>query len=104
MSPIYRRPPLAAFSVSGAARLTGKTRLVRRYAIELLPYEPDEGEGFTVLCPSLPGVVTQGNSIEQCHERAQEAILVYLETLRDIGRPIPESDPPGDQTIHVVLD
>ncbi|MFO1163450.1 MAG: type II toxin-antitoxin system HicB family antitoxin [Reyranellaceae bacterium] len=80
--------------------------VTRRYAIELLPFEEDEGKGFTVLCPSLPGLVTQGASLQQCLERAEEAILCYIETLKDFDDPIPPSDAvdSGKTMITVCLD
>lgn len=59
-----------------------------RYTIVL---EPDEEEGgFTVTVPALPGVVTQGQTVEECRERAVEAIELYLETLTDAGKPVPQ--------------
>ena len=36
--------------------------------------EPAEEGGYTVTVPALPGCVTQGETISQCIERAQEAI------------------------------
>jgi predicted RNase H-like HicB family nuclease len=85
---------------------TGKVRrdrapVARRYALELLPYEEDEGEGFTVLCPSLPGLVTQGASLQQCLERAEEAILLYVEVLNDFDKPIPPSD--ADDSSRIMI-
>lgn len=82
---------------------SGKAPLTRRYAIELLP--DDDGDGFTVLCPSLPGLVTQGDTIEECREHAEDAILGYLEALRDLRWPIPPSDDaaPGKTLISVRL-
>jgi antitoxin HicB len=66
-----------------------------RYTIVLEP-DPDEG-GYTVTVPALPGVVTQGDTVEQCRERALEAIELYLETLVAAGRPVPEGDAPADE-------
>ncbi len=61
---------------------------MRKYTIIL---EPDTEEGgYTVTVPSLPGCITQGETIEQCIERAQEAIAGYIESLRISGEDIPE--------------
>jgi predicted RNase H-like HicB family nuclease len=46
-----------------------------RFAVLL---EPDELGGFTVLVPSLPGVVTQGESVEEALENARDAIALTL--------------------------
>ncbi|MFO1163451.1 MAG: type II toxin-antitoxin system HicB family antitoxin [Reyranellaceae bacterium] len=77
--------------------------LMRCYVIDLLP--DDEGDGFTVLCPSLPGLVTQGDTIDECLEHAQDAILGHLAALRDLRWPIPPSDEaaPGKTLISVRL-
>ncbi len=61
---------------------------MRTYSIVLQPDE-DEG-GYTVLVPALPGCVTQGDSVEECVARAQEAIIGYIESLVAHGEPVPE--------------
>jgi len=61
---------------------------MRKYTIIL---EPDlEEGGFTVTVPALPGCVTQGETIEECIERAREAIAGYIESLIADGEPVPE--------------
>jgi predicted RNase H-like HicB family nuclease len=55
--------------------------------------EPDTEEGgYTVTVPALPGCITQGESIEQCIERAQEAIIGYIESLRAACEEVPEEN------------
>ncbi len=52
---------------------------MRKYTIVL---EPDTEEGgYTVTVPALPGCITQGDTIEQCIERAKEAIAGYMRAL-----------------------
>ena len=61
---------------------------MKKYTIIL---EPDlEEGGYTVTVPALPGCITQGETIEQCIERAQEAIAGYIESLREAGEAVPE--------------
>lgn len=61
---------------------------MKRYTIIL---EPDMEEGgYTVLVPALPGCITQGETLEQCIERAKEAITGYIESLQAHGEPVPE--------------
>ena len=57
------------------------------YTILLDPNE-DEG-GFTVTVPALPGIVTQGDTVEEAREMARDAIALYLEDLVADGEPIP---------------
>lgn len=40
--------------------------------------------------PSLPGCHTQGETKEEALEMIKEAIEVYILTLQDMGKPIPE--------------
>ena len=50
---------------------------------------PDETGGYVVTCPALPGLVTEGDTIEEAREMAVDAIRGYLESLRLDGEPIP---------------
>ena len=52
--------------------------------------EPDEDGGFFVIVPALPGCFTRGRTIEECLERAVEAIEVHIAGLRADGQPVPE--------------
>ena len=60
----------------------------RRYTILIDPDEEDGG--FTVTVPALPGVVTQGETVDECIERAREAIALHIEGLLARGLPVPE--------------
>ena len=61
---------------------------MREYTIIL---DPDvEDGGYTVTVPLLPGCITQGDTVEECVDRAKEAIELYLESLAGRGQPIPE--------------
>ncbi len=51
--------------------------------------EPAEEGGYIVYIPSLPGCVTQGETVEEALEMAKDAIYGYLETLKEIGEEIP---------------
>ena len=50
--------------------------------------EPQEGGGFTVLVPSLPEVVTEGDDQTEALANAQEAILAVVSYRRENGIPI----------------
>lgn len=52
-------------------------------------FEPAEEGGFVVTCPALPGLVTEGDTIEEARENALDAIRGYLESLRKDGLPVP---------------
>lgn len=50
---------------------------------------PDEDGGFVVTCPALPGLVTEGETLEEARGMAADAILGYLESLQIDGLPAP---------------
>ena len=56
--------------------------------------EPEEDGGFFVVVPALPGCFTRGGTIEECRERAVEAIEVHIAGLRADGEPVPEEAGP----------
>ena len=53
-------------------------------------FEPAEEGGYTVHVPALPGLWTQGDTLEEAREMAREAIAGYIEGLVKTGEPIPE--------------
>jgi antitoxin HicB len=63
---------------------------MRKYTIIL---DPDPNEGmYTVTVPTLPGCITQGHTVAECIERAQEAIAGYIEALEAAGESVPEEN------------
>ena len=68
------------------------------YRVPLVLTPQPEG-GFTVTSPALPGLVTEGDSLEEALANAQDALRATLELYEDIGRPIPSGlvqDPQAD--------
>ena len=61
----------------------------RKFTYKIHLKREPEG-GFTVTVPSLPGCVTWGKDYNHALEKAREAIEGFLETLMDLGKPIPE--------------
>lgn len=63
---------------------------MRKYKYTII-LDPDiEEGGYTVTVPALPGCITQGETVEQCIERAHEAIEGFIESLLADGQPVPE--------------
>ena len=72
-------------------------------------FEPDEEVGgYTVTCPALPGLVTEGDTLEEARDRAAGAIRCYLESLRKDGLPLPLGEAhdaePIRESVTVVLE
>lgn len=61
---------------------------MRRYTVVLIP-DPEDG-GYTLTVPALPGLVTQGDSLEDALAMAREAIAFHLECLVEEGEAIPD--------------
>jgi predicted RNase H-like HicB family nuclease len=49
-------------------------------------FEPQDEGGYRVYAPELPGLHTQGDSLEDATENAREALALYIEGLREDGR------------------
>ena len=59
---------------------------MRRYTILVTP----EDGAYVVDVPALPGCYSIGDTLDEAIQNAQEAIALYLETLKSRGEPIPE--------------
>lgn len=51
-------------------------------------FEPQDEGGYHVYAPDLPGLHTQGDSLEEAIQNAEEALQLYVEGLREEGRPV----------------
>lgn len=52
-------------------------------------FEPSEDGGYVVTVPSLPGLVTQGDTFEDATKMAKDAIKGYIAVLKQDKEPIP---------------
>lgn len=57
---------------------------------ELIIYWSDEDQSFIVEVPELPGCMADGESYEDAVANAKCVIEEWIETARELGRPIPE--------------
>lgn len=49
-------------------------------------FEPHDEGGYHVYAPDLPGLHTQGESLDDATGDAREALALYVEGLREDGR------------------
>ena len=56
-----------------------KKRKETIYQYEVI-FDPN-GQGYTVTVPKLPGLVTEGDNLQEAREMAKDAIRCYLEAL-----------------------
>jgi antitoxin HicB len=66
-------------------------------------FEPADEGGFVVTCPALPGLVTEGDTLEEARAMAQDAIRGYIESLQKDHLPIPSDKPPVKEEIRVLM-
>lgn len=57
---------------------------------ELIIYWSDEDNSFVAEVPELPGCAADGASYAEAVVNVETAISLWVETARELGRPIPE--------------
>ena len=55
--------------------------------------EPEEGGGYSVHCPALPGCSSQGDTLEEALANIQEAMLGVLRVRQEEGMLMPRETP-----------
>jgi antitoxin HicB len=63
-------------------------RAMAEYSYTVL-FEPAEEGGFVVTCPALPGLVTEGDTLEEARAMAEDAIRGFIESLQKDHLPVP---------------
>ncbi len=54
---------------------------------------PDlEDGGYTVEVPSLPGCISEGDTVEEALENIRDAIFGYIQLLEEDGLPVPSEN------------
>jgi antitoxin HicB len=61
---------------------------VMLYRVPLL-FAPQPEGGFTVTCPALPELVSEGDSLAEAFTNAQDALAAVIELYADEGRSLP---------------
>lgn len=54
---------------------------------------PETDGGYSVVCPAVPGCVSQGDSLEEALSNVREAILLCLEVGKEQGEVAPVETP-----------
>ncbi len=76
--------------------------LSREFAYTVV-FERNEHDGYTVTVPVLPGLVTEGRTLDEAREMARDAIVCYLEGLIKDGEPIPQEREVLHDTVTVAI-
>ena len=69
-----------------------------RFAIDVVPEE--DGKGYYVVVPTLPGCFSQGRTIEEAMKNAKKAISLHVRSLKKQGEMVPVRE----RTFHTVVE
>ena len=72
--------------------------MTRRFAIDVIPEE--DGAGYYVVVPALPGCFSQGKSVEEAMKNAKKAIALHIRSLKKQGEAVPTQE----RTFHTVVE
>lgn len=53
-------------------------------------FEPQQDGGYYVYAPDLPGLHTEGDSLDDAVVNAEEALALYVDGLRNDGQSLPQ--------------
>lgn len=68
------------------------------YPFEMRRLSEDEGGGFLIALPDLPGLISDGDTYEEAIRNGREAFDEWIEGWQEIGRKVPL--PNTDDDIH----
>lgn len=63
------------------------------YPFEVRPLTEDEGGGYLITFPDLPGCMSDGETPEEAIKNGMDAVKSWLETAREFNDPVPK---PGE--------
>lgn len=58
---------------------------------EMRPLSEEEGEGYLIEFPDFPGCIADGGTLNEAMREGADALKSYKETLKQLGREIPQS-------------
>lgn len=69
---------------------TTKNRNLDQYQFTVRPLSKEEGGGYLVEFPDIPGCISDGETIEEAVANGREALRDCMEVFRESGRKIPK--------------
>ena len=54
-----------------------------------LVLDPQPEGGFTVTCPLLPELITEGDTVQEALNNVSDALVAVIEAYEDLKKPIP---------------
>jgi antitoxin HicB len=65
-----------------------------KYPFQITELSEDNGNGFLITFPDLPGCMSDGDTIEEARVNASQALGDWLAARKKLGKPIPLPSPP----------
>ena len=59
------------------------------YSFEMKPLSEEDGGGWLIVYPDLPGCMSDGETVEEAMRNGQDALECWLQACREVGREIP---------------
>jgi antitoxin HicB len=56
-----------------------------------LVFEPQPEGGYTVTCPIVPELITEGETIAEALVNVKDALIAIIEAYEDLKRPLPSA-------------
>jgi len=56
-----------------------------------LVLEPQPEGGYVVTCPLLPELITEGETVQDALQNANDALAAIVEALKELKRPLPSA-------------
>lgn len=51
--------------------------------------EPQPEGGYTVTCPLVPELITEGDTVQEALQNTNDALTAVIEAYEDLGKPLP---------------
>ena len=68
------------------------------YPFQVRPLADEEGGGYLIEFPDLPGCLSDGATIEEAVENGADALRSWIGTAKEFGDPVPPPPRPSDET------
>jgi len=61
------------------------------YMHEISPLSAEDGGGFLITFPDLPGCMSDGATVEEAIANGKDAFSAWIAAATDMGKPVPKS-------------
>ena len=68
------------------------------YPFQVRPLSAEEGGGYLIELPDLPGCMADGETIDEAIANGADALRSWIETAKEFGDPVPPPSRPSDET------